>query len=117
MQRDEVVLLGAMVGALAVCCGGRSSRIVSNSRYGAAARRPPTAIRPSRRAFGGREERAASVKSMIDEPERTSEEEKTLPREDARPGHAARRQGATSRSSEGAEESKQDPYRDEGGES
>jgi hypothetical protein len=36
---------------------------------------------------------------------------------DTRTGDAARRQTVTSPPREGAEESKQDPYRDEGGES
>jgi hypothetical protein len=48
--------------------------------------------------------------------ERRTQKRTTL-NKDASTGDAARRQTVTSPSSEGAEESKQDPYRDEGGES
>jgi hypothetical protein len=42
---------------------------------------------------------------------------RTVREKDTRTGDGARQQTVTIPSSEGAEESKQDPYRDEGGES
>ena len=44
-------------------------------------------------------------------------QKRTVRKKDAGTGDAARRQTVTSPPSEGAEESKQDPYRDDGGES
>jgi hypothetical protein len=53
------------------------------------------------------------VQSIIDEPGRR--QTMMVRKKDARSGDAARRQCMTSPSSEGAEESNQDSYRDEGG--